>query len=79
MRGTDEVSGSLSSYVDLEARIPARHPLRKIRQVSRAGEWVAPGENITWGTKFSGMGKPIRVPRVIGDLTGTDLANDIRP
>jgi len=33
MRGTDEVSGSLFSYVDLEARIPARHPLRKIRQV----------------------------------------------
>lgn len=33
MRGTDETSGSLFSYVDLEARIPARHPLRKIRQV----------------------------------------------
>lgn len=33
MRGSDETSGSLFSYVDLEARIPARHPLRKIRQV----------------------------------------------
>lgn len=33
MRGTDEASGSLFSYVDLEARIPARHPLRKIWQV----------------------------------------------
>jgi len=33
MRGTDETSGSLFSYVDLESRIPARHPLRKIRQV----------------------------------------------
>ena len=33
MRGTDEVSGSLFSYVDVEARIPGRHPLRKIRQV----------------------------------------------
>ena len=33
MRGTDEASGALFSYVDLEARIPARHPLRKIRQV----------------------------------------------
>ena len=33
MRGTDETSGSLFSYVDLEERIPARHPLRKIRQV----------------------------------------------
>ena len=36
MRGTDEVSGSLFSDVDLEARIPARHPLRKIRQVLNA-------------------------------------------
>lgn len=33
MRGTDEASGSLFSYVDLEERIPAKHPLRKIRQV----------------------------------------------
>ncbi len=33
MRGTDETSGSLFSYVDLENRIPERHPLRKIRQV----------------------------------------------
>lgn len=33
MRGTDEASGSLFSYVDLEDRIPAKHPLRKIRQV----------------------------------------------
>jgi transposase len=33
MRGTDEKSGSLFSYVDLEGRIPAKHPLRKIRQV----------------------------------------------
>jgi transposase len=33
MRGSDETSGSLFSYVDLEERIPARQPLRKIRQV----------------------------------------------
>ena len=33
MRGTDETSGALFSYVDLEERIPQRHPLRKIRQV----------------------------------------------
>ncbi len=33
MRGTDETSGSLLSYVDLEDRVPALHPLRKIRQV----------------------------------------------
>ena len=33
MRGTDETSRSLFSYVDLGKRIPERHPLRKIRQV----------------------------------------------
>ena len=33
MRGTDEKSGSLFSYVDLEDRIPVKHPLRKIRRV----------------------------------------------
>ena len=32
MRGTDKASGSLFSYVDLEERIPPRHPLRKTRQ-----------------------------------------------
>lgn len=33
MRGTDEASGSLFSYVDLEERVPAGHPLRKIRKI----------------------------------------------
>ncbi|RJL01223.1 transposase, partial [Paracoccus siganidrum] len=33
MRGADKTSGSLFSYVDLEERVPARHPLRQIRQV----------------------------------------------
>lgn len=33
MRGTDEASESLFSYVDLEERIPAGHPLHKIRQI----------------------------------------------
>ena len=33
MRGSDTRSGELFSYVDLEQRIPANHPLRKIRQL----------------------------------------------
>ncbi len=33
MRGADETSGSLFSYVDLEERVPTRHPLRTIRRV----------------------------------------------
>ena len=31
MRGTDETIRSLFSYVDLEKRIPPRHPQRKVR------------------------------------------------
>lgn len=33
MRGGDEQTGSLFSYVDLEARVPARHPLRAMRDL----------------------------------------------
>jgi transposase len=33
MRGSDTWSGELFSYVDLEQRVPAKHPLRKIRQL----------------------------------------------
>jgi transposase len=33
MRGSDTTIGSLFSYVDIEARIPAQHPLRLIRRI----------------------------------------------
>jgi transposase len=33
MRGSDATTGSLFSYVDVESRIPARHPLRMIREI----------------------------------------------
>src|SRR5687768_1173800 len=33
MRGSDERSGALFSYVDLEARVPRGHPLRTIRVI----------------------------------------------
>ena len=33
MRGQDRTSGSLFSYVDLDARVPARHPLRAMREI----------------------------------------------
>jgi hypothetical protein len=32
-RGADVRSGELFSYVDLEQRVPARHPLRAIRLI----------------------------------------------
>ncbi len=33
MRGSDASFGSLFSYVDLESRVPARHPLRIIKAI----------------------------------------------
>lgn len=36
MRGSDERSGSLFSYVDLEARVGGGHPLRPIRGIANA-------------------------------------------
>lgn len=37
MRGSDGRSGSLFSYVDLEARVRGDHPLRTIRSLVEAG------------------------------------------
>jgi transposase len=36
MRGSDEQNGALFSYVNLEDRVPARHPLRVIRRIVNA-------------------------------------------
>jgi transposase len=36
MRGEDRTSGGLFSYVDVEARIPAKHPLRAMRRLTNA-------------------------------------------
>src|SRR5258706_16181810 len=36
MRGSDERAGSLFSYVDIEERVPASHPLRKVRAIVNA-------------------------------------------
>ena len=36
MRGSDERSGSLFSYVDLEGRVRPDHPLRTIREIANA-------------------------------------------
>jgi transposase-like protein DUF772 len=33
MRGLDAMSGSLFSYVDIEARIPTGHPIRIMRRI----------------------------------------------
>ncbi len=55
MRGTDSGSGSLFSYVDLEARVRRDHPLRAIRPfVEAALETLSPA----FAALYSGMGRP---------------------
>ncbi|GAA0337004.1 hypothetical protein GCM10009087_54300 [Sphingomonas oligophenolica] len=36
MRGSDEGTGALFSYVDIELRIRRDHPLRQIREIANA-------------------------------------------
>lgn len=44
MRGSDDRSGSLFSYVDLEARVRVDHPLRVIREITNAALLALDGE-----------------------------------
>jgi hypothetical protein len=60
MRGTDETSGSLFGYVDLEERIPARHPLRNIRQVVNDALASLDAE---FEALYTDFGRPRRGPR----------------
>lgn len=59
MRGTDQTSRSLFSYVDLEDRIPVAHPLRKIRQIVNDALASLDGE---FGQLYSGEGRPSIAP-----------------
>ena len=44
MRSKDESSGSLFSFVDLEARVPRGHPLRVIHDLTNAALVEMSGE-----------------------------------
>ena len=59
MRGSDEVTGSLFSYVDLEERVPAHHPLRKIRSVVNDALCSLNGE---FDRLYAGEGRPSIAP-----------------
>ena len=55
MRGADEQPGSMFSYVSLEERVPADHPLRAIRRITdRALERLSP----RFGTLYIKFGRP---------------------
>ncbi|RDD60112.1 IS5 family transposase [Ferruginivarius sediminum] len=55
MRGDDGRSGSLFSYVDLEARVPKHHPLRVIRGIVDDGLGELSG---TFAEIYSDQGRP---------------------
>lgn len=55
MRGTDERLGSLFSYVDIEARVPAKHPLRRIRELVNGALAKLNGK---FATLYSSNGRP---------------------
>ena len=62
MRGTDERSGELFSYVGLERRVRADHPLRAIRSVVSEALDALSGE---FAALYSGMGRPSIAPEVL--------------
>ena len=55
MRGPDERSGSLFSYVDLESRVPQSHPLRVIRRI---GDEVLAGMSGAFDAAYAPLGRP---------------------
>jgi transposase len=55
MRGGDERSGSLFSYVDLEARVERNHPLRAIRAIANEALAALAGE---FCALYSPIGRP---------------------
>jgi transposase len=59
MRGEDERSGSLFSYVDLEARVGRDHPLRAIRAIVNKALAALAGE---FSALYSPMGRPSIAP-----------------
>ena len=59
MRGQDESSGNLFSYIDLEDRVPAKHPLRMIRGIVNEVLETLSGE---FEAMYSYTGRPLIPP-----------------
>lgn len=62
MRGTDKRSGELFSYVDLDRRVRADHPLRAIREVANEALGALSGE---FAKLYSGLGRPSIPPEML--------------
>ena len=75
MRGSDEVTGSLFSYVDLEEHIPSRHPLRKIRSVVNDALRSLDAE---FDRLYAGEGRPSIAPERLMRASLLQILHSIR-
>ena len=62
MRGSDQRSGELFSYVDLEKRVRLDHPLRAIRVLTDSALEALSGD---FATLYSGLGRPSIAPEML--------------
>ncbi len=75
MRGEDRTSGALFSYVDVEARIPAKHPLRAMRRLTN----VALAElDARFSALYEAVGRPSIPPERLLRATLLQLFYSIR-
>ena len=75
MRGEDRRSGALFSYVDVEARIPAKHPLRAMRRLTDAALAELDG---AFSALYVGFGRPSIPPERLLRATLLQLLYSIR-
>jgi transposase len=62
MRGTDRRSGELFSYIDMEARVRADHPLRSIRAIADEALGALWKD---FAALYSGLGRPSIAPEML--------------
>src|SRR5271165_3512616 len=75
MRGEDRTSGALFSYVDIEARIPTKHPLRAMRRLTNA---ALADLDRAFSSLYEGCGRPSIPPERLLRATLLQLLYSIR-
>ena len=75
MRGEDRMSGALFSYVDVEARIAAKHPLRAMRRLTNAALAELDGK---FSALYEAIGRPSIPPERLLRATLLQLLYSIR-
>ena len=75
MRGEDRTSGALFSYVDVEARIGANHPLRAMRRLTNA---ALAELDARFSALYEGIGRPSIPPERLLRATLLQLLYSIR-